>query len=91
MIFEWDEVKRAANLAKHGVDFGAVRSFDWENAARRPDIRRDYGETRWWSSGFIGTRLYVHIFTWRGEHVRVISLRKASDKEKEDHEAKADP
>jgi uncharacterized protein len=91
MIFEWDEAKRAANLAKHGVDFEEVRRFDWETAARRPDSRRDYGEVRWRSSGFIGQRLYVLIFTWRGERVRVISLRKANAMEVDEHETKNYP
>jgi uncharacterized DUF497 family protein len=26
--FDWDEAKRAANLARHGIDFAAVVRFD---------------------------------------------------------------
>jgi uncharacterized DUF497 family protein len=32
MRFEWDEAKRAANPAKHGVDFAAREGFDFETA-----------------------------------------------------------
>ena len=37
MRFEWDEKKRAANLAKHGVDFAAAEEFDFESALVTPD------------------------------------------------------
>lgn len=86
MIFEWDDAKRTANLAKHGVDFAVVREFDWETANHRRDVRRDYGEVRWRSSGFIGQRLHLLVYTWRGDRVRVISLRKANILEVRDHE-----
>jgi uncharacterized DUF497 family protein len=32
MIFEWDEAKRAVNLAKHGVDFARIWDFEWHSA-----------------------------------------------------------
>ena len=46
MIYEWDEAKRASNLAKHGIDFEEVRSFDWDRAPIQEDLRRDDGERR---------------------------------------------
>ena len=81
MRFEWDEAKRAANIAKHGVDFAAVESFDFESALVMTDDRDDYGETREIALGHINARLHVLIFTWRNEVVRVISLRKANRRE----------
>ena len=86
MIFEWDEAKRIANLAKHGVDFELVREFDWSTAYHRRDARRDYGEPRWFSLGLIGNRIHALVFTWRSGRVRVISMRKASEKERLDYE-----
>jgi len=81
MRLEWDEAKRAANLAKHGIDFSLAEQFDIENAKIGPDERRSYGEPRYIALGLIGTRVPVLIFTWRGEVVRVISLRKANQRE----------
>ena len=81
MRFEWDETKRAANLAKHGVDFDTVESFDFESALVVTDDRADYDEVREIALGFIGARLHVLIFTWRHGTVRVISLRKANERE----------
>jgi uncharacterized protein len=80
--FEWDEAKRFSNLRKHGVDFRAVERFDWNSVMEGEDARRWYGETRWRSLGLIDDRLYMLIYTRRSECVRVISLRKASTKEK---------
>jgi uncharacterized DUF497 family protein len=86
MRFEWDEGKRAANLAKHGVDFVAVESFDFASALILTDDRKDYGEERRNALGLIGTRLHVLTFTWRDKTVRVISLRKANAREAKTYE-----
>ena len=76
--YEWDEAKRAANIAKHGVDFTAMEAFEWETAAIELD---DNEEERWTAKGFIGVRLHVVVYTERGESVRIISLRKARPRE----------
>jgi len=78
--YEWDETKRAANIAKHGVDFvdavGAVEDptgFTWED-------RDALGEARFATLGygFCGRILYV-VWTERDiETIRIISARKAS-------------
>jgi uncharacterized protein len=39
-MYEWDEAKRQKNLAKHGVDFPAIESFEWEGAPVRQDMRQ---------------------------------------------------
>lgn len=77
----WDEAKRAANIAKHGLDFAEAESFDWRSALTQIDNRSDYGEVREIALGRIGQRLHVLIFTRRGPDVRVISLRKANPRE----------
>jgi uncharacterized protein len=79
--FDWDEAKRAANLARHGVDFAAVVRFDWDKAQLAPDTRRDYGELRLIAVGRIGPRVHVLVFTPRAELIRIISLRKANARE----------
>jgi uncharacterized DUF497 family protein len=81
MLFEWDDAKRAGNLAKHGVDFKAVSQFDWTTSVQRLDERSDYGEPRWQALGMIVNRLYMLVFTQRDDRIRVISLRKANNQE----------
>lgn len=82
-MWDWDETKRQANLAKHDVDFAIVKQFEWDTAQTETDMRYDYGEERFESIGHIGDRLYVLIFTPRGERRRLISLRKANSREVE--------
>lgn len=82
MAYEWDEGKRLANLAKHGVDFALAADLEWETALTVPDTRFGYGEERNTTFGFIGDRLYALVWTLRaGGVVRIISLRKANRRE----------
>ena len=46
-----------------------------------PDQRRDYGEVRISGLGYIGDRLFYVVFAARGEERRIISLRKANQRE----------
>lgn len=78
-MYEWDEAKRAANLAKHGVDFARVAEFDWPNAVISRQIIR--GEPRFRTLGRIGSRVCVLIWTRREAAMRIISLRKANRRE----------
>jgi uncharacterized protein len=80
-LFVWDERKRAANLRKHGVDFAIAELFDFAAAATIVDDQRDYGEVRYRAFGAVAGRLYVIVFARRGEHVRIISARKANARE----------
>ena len=81
-MWDWDEQKRQTTLLLRGLDFTLVRDFDLSAAQIDPDDRRDYGEARFKATGMIGGRLFVLIFTPRGERLRLISLRKANDREK---------
>jgi len=79
MRYEWDEAKRQANVAKHGVDFAAAEFFDWRGSTIRVDLRKNYGEVRFRAFGVIGGVLHVLVFAVRGaETVRIISLRRAN-------------
>ena len=84
MRFELDPAKDAINRAKHGLplDFGIYVFFD--EYIEEEDTRYDYGETRFIAIGPIaefGGRLFSVAYTWRGASRRLISVRKASDRE----------
>ena len=85
-MWDWDKAKRQANRAKHGVDFAQLDGFDWATAVTREDTRGDYGERRFISTGLIGGRLHVCIWTVRAEGMRLISLRKANARERARHD-----
>ena len=82
MEFEWDEAKRQANLAKHGLDFTDAARFGWDVAAIGWDRRFDYGEDRFTAYGTMDGRLVVIVFTLRGSVVRIVSIRRANRKER---------
>jgi uncharacterized DUF497 family protein len=80
-LFVWDERKRVANLRKHGVDFSLVERFDFAQAATIIDDRKNYGEVRYRAFGAVADRVYVIVFTRRGDQVRIISARRANRRE----------
>ena len=79
--YEWDEAKRLVNFQFHKLDFANADEFDWENALVTADTRREYGEDRYIAFGNFKERLTVLVFTVRGNAVRIISWRKANDRE----------
>lgn len=81
-MFEWDERKRLANLAKHGIDLEAAKLiFDRPTVEFRDD-RRDYGEERIGAYGEIQGVVVFVIYTRRGTVRRLISARKAGTDER---------
>ncbi|EKV28679.1 hypothetical protein C882_0891 [Caenispirillum salinarum AK4] len=71
----WDEAKRAATLAHRGLDFAdAGRVFQGYHVTRE-DRRRDYGETRNFTAGYLDGRFVVICWTPRDGGKRIISMR----------------
>ena len=83
MAFEWDERKRLANLAKHGIDFVAARGVFDGPTLEFPDTRRVYGEERAGAYGSSCHGVLFVVYTWRGPARRLISARKAGTHERE--------
>lgn len=83
MQFEWDESKRAANIAKHGIDFVDAPEMFQGPMFIRLDERRNYGELRWQGLGLVQGRVVAVAYTKRDpDTIRIISLRKANSREK---------
>ena len=78
---EFDPAKSERNDHERGVPFSWAESFEFRTAIGRLDARFKYGETRWIAYGLIGERVFALAYTWRGERLRVISLRKANARE----------
>jgi uncharacterized DUF497 family protein len=74
--FEWDEAKRATNIAKHGLDFiDAPTLFDGRPCVTFPSPRA--GETRFVTVGRLDGVFVALVWTERGAATRVISFRRA--------------
>ncbi len=79
----FDPAKRALTLANRGLDFAEARAvFEGLHATQR-DERRDYGEVRYVTGGFLAGRLVVMVWTPRGGTRRVISMSYAHEREAE--------
>jgi uncharacterized DUF497 family protein len=82
MRIEFDEVKRNRTLAERGLDFGrAGEVFASVNVTFKDD-RAEYGEPRFNTVGVLDGRMVVLAWTTRGEARRIISMRKANEREK---------
>jgi len=82
MTVEFDEAKRARTLSERGLDMArAGEVFDGASLTVEDD-RMDYGETRYITIGFLDERMVVLVWTPRGDVHRIISMRKANDREK---------
>ena len=91
MKFEWDHEKRETNIQKHGIDFlEAFVVFADEHQIIEPDTRKDYGEPRYLITGQSDDVLLTVVFTERSGVIRLISVRKASIRERKYYERRKD-
>ncbi|WP_149136312.1 BrnT family toxin [Cupriavidus campinensis] len=78
---EFDAAKDLANRFKHGVSLEVAAMLDLDAAQFINDTRHDYNEARTIVVGPIGPRVYVMVYTMRGNVMRVITLRRANRRE----------
>ena len=74
--------RRRRTLEERGLDFADVASADWANALTQEDIRAQYPETRYVTEAPIHGRLCFVAWCRCGSAMRIISLRKANDRER---------
>ena len=86
--FEWDGRKAKANVAKHGVSFEeAATVFADPLSLTIPDPDHSQVEERFIILGKSHTgKLLVVVHTERGDNLRIISARRASRRERKNHE-----
>ena len=83
MLYEWDETKRYANLAKHLIDFAdAVKVFEGPVFEK---VQRRHGENRMLAVGLLEDIEIVVIYAVRGKYRRIISARRANRNERQDY------
>jgi uncharacterized DUF497 family protein len=82
MEFEWDNNKNKSNLDKHGLNFEDTKFIFESQTITFKDEREDYGEDRFITLGTLEGRVVVVVHTQRNYLVRIISMRKANEREK---------
>lgn len=78
--FEFDPRKNRSNRLKHGLGLDEFDGFD-DMPIVLDDCRLDHGEARYRAFGRISGIGYMIAFTLRGERLRLISFRRAHEKE----------
>jgi uncharacterized protein len=80
MEFEFDPEKSDSNKKKHGIDFLAAQAlFDDPDLIEIPAKTTD--ESRFLVVGMIEAKHWSGVVTYRGERVRIISVRRSRKEE----------
>ena len=80
MIFEFDAHKSQMNLEKHGIDFEEAKLL-WEDPDLLEIPARIEDEPRFMVIGRIANTHWSGIIKYRGDAIRIISIRRARDEE----------
>ena len=81
MDIEFDPAKREKTLLERGLDFADAPQIFVGRYLTMEDLREPYPEPRFITVGGLGGRMVVLVWTTRGTARRIISMRKANDRE----------
>lgn len=81
MRIDFDSDKREKALAERGLDFARAAEIFAGRHFTAEDVREDYSEPRYITVGKLDGRMVVMVWTPRGEVRRIISMRKANERE----------
>ena len=85
MEITYDPAKSASNIRERGLSFERAAEFGWDDAIVDEDTRKPYPERRFVAVGYLDARLHVLCFAETPAGIRVISFRKANQREVKDH------
>ena len=86
MMFDFDPQKSRANRERHGIDFIAAQKM-WDDVDLLEIPARTEDEPRWVVIGRIGAKCWSAVVTYRGDVVRIISVRRSRKEEVEPYES----
>ncbi|MFY0666305.1 MAG: BrnT family toxin [Natronospirillum sp.] len=84
--FEFDDEKSQANLHKHGIDFHDAQAL-WADQDLLEVRAKSSDEPRYLVIGLIGMKHWSAVITYRGEKIRLISVRRSRKREVELYES----
>ena len=88
MEVEFDADKDEVNRFKHGLSLAfGKRVFADADLAVTPTIRLGDEEERFKAIGMVDGKLYTAIHVWRGDVVRMISVRRSNASEQRDYDS----
>jgi uncharacterized DUF497 family protein len=86
MRFEYDPAKSAANKIKHGIDLEAAQVL-WRDERLLEAPANTEDEPRFVAIGKLGGKHWAAVYTLRGGNIRLISVRRARQREIERYES----
>lgn len=88
MDFEWDPEKEKSNYKKHGISFSEAQCVFENDWVETIDSRRNYAEVRYIVTSEVGQgTILVIVYTRRSGKIRIISARKANQRERKKYYA----
>jgi len=81
LVFEYDGAKSRANAAKHGIDFEDAQKL-WDDPDLLEVPARTVDEPRVLVIGKLNGKYWSAVITYRGEHIRIISVRRSRVEER---------
>ncbi len=88
MKITFDPAKRERTLLERGLDF--ARAPEIFASRHFSDAVEVNGEKRFFTVGLLDGRIVVVVWTWREEIRRIISMRKANDREQQKYRQRMD-
>lgn len=86
MEFEFDQTKSNENKTKHGIDFVEAQEL-WYDTDLFEIPAKTTEEARFLVIGKIDEKYWTGIITYRNDHIRIISVRRARNEEIELYES----
>lgn len=83
MSLEFDPEKDRQNVRKHGISLARFADMNEDSYLSARDERDYDGEERWTFFGLIDATLYCAVITYRDHRSRIISLRRATKRERQ--------
>lgn len=80
-MIEFDETKREITLFTRGLDMARAKEVFDGSHLDHIDSRKDYGEVRIRTFGYLDERPVFIVWTYRGLIRRIISMRRANERE----------
>ncbi len=84
--FEFDKVKSAINLRKHGIDFVEAQKL-WDDPLLIQVEAHSEDEKRFLVIGQINEKKWSAVITYRDDNIRIISVRRSRKLEVELYES----
>ncbi len=83
---EFDENKSKINKSKHGIDFVEAQGL-WNDPERIEIPTKYLDESRFVLVAKLKDKHWSAVFTYRGKKIRIISVRRSRENEKEIYES----